>query len=143
VFWDCYGESALTRLGLALVELAFGMRLSQIRGLDLIRKAFTLKPFLIYFDMGDVHNQDMLDVFTAKELLASRVFLQEAGVCFHDAVQVCLSHRVMDSSGPKGLNSSDPDFLSHVSRYVIQPIRNLYIATWGQIQPLWDFTSRY
>jgi len=130
VFWDCYGEPALTRLGIALVELALGMRLSQIR------------PFSTHFDMDDVQNQDMLDVFTAKELLASGVVLQEAGVCYRDVVQVCLSHRVMDSSGPKVLSSSDPDFLSQVLEHVIQPIGDFYTANWGHIQPLWDFPSK-
>lgn len=143
VFWDCYGEPALTRLGIALVELAVGVRLSQVRESGLMRRAFTLKPFPTHFDIDDVQNQDMLDVFTAKELLASGTLLQEAGVCYHDAVQVCLSHRVIDSSGPKVLNSSDPDFLSHVLRYVIQPIGDFYTATWGQIQPLLDFPSTY
>jgi hypothetical protein len=143
VFWDCYGEPALTRLGLALVELALGMKLSQIRESDLLRSAFALKPFPTHFDMDNVQNQDMLDVFTANELLASGAVLQEAGVCYHDAVQVCLSHRVMNSSGPKILNSSDPDFLSHVLRHIIQPIRDFYIANWSQIQPLWEFPPKY
>ena len=52
LFWSCFGEPILTRLGFALIELALGKRLSQLRPLNVDPN-------------GD---QDMLDFMTARQV---------------------------------------------------------------------------
>jgi hypothetical protein len=117
MFWSCFGEPILTRLGFALIELALAKRLSQLRPLDIDPN-------------GD---QDMVDTLTAKRLLEDGIVLQEAGQCYHDAVQACLSHRVMMPSGPRALDSTHPNFQQDLEHFVVGPIRDFHIATWGQI----------
>jgi hypothetical protein len=117
LFWSCFGEPILTRLGFALIELALGKRLSQLRPPNVDPN-------------GD---QDMLDTITAKQVLKDGTVLEEAGQCYHDAVNACLAHRVIVPSGPKTLDSEDPNFRQDLERFVVGPIRDFHIATWGQI----------
>ncbi len=117
MFWSLYGEPILTRLGFALIELALGKRLSQLRPRD----------------VDPAGDQDMLDTYTAKSLLDDGSIEEEAGRCYHDAVQACLSHKVMMASGPRALDSSHPNFQQDLERFVVGPIRDFHIATWGQI----------
>ena len=117
VFWSCFGEPILTRLGFALIELALGKRLSQLRPADADPNA----------------DQDMLDAFTAKSLLADGSVFNEAGQLYHDAVQACLSHQVTIESGPRSLDSKHPDFQQDLERFVVGPIRDYHGATWEQI----------
>ena len=61
-FWSCYGEPMLTRLGFALIELALGKRLSQLKAADADPNA----------------DQNMVDTFTAKRVLADGSVFREA-----------------------------------------------------------------
>ena len=116
-FWDCYGEPILTRLGLALIELALGKRLSEFQ-----------EP------SGDPNvDQDMKDVYTAQKLVTSGRVLQEAGQIYHDVVEACLSHQVTELSAVIGLVSKHPNFQQDLERFVAAPIRNYHAATWGQV----------
>jgi hypothetical protein len=117
MFWSCFGEPILTRLGFALIELALGKRLSQLR-----------PP-----DADPDGDQDVLDTFTAKKILKAGAVLAEAGQCYHDAVQACLTHEVVMDSGLRRLDSTHPNFQQDLERFVVGPIRDFRIATWGQI----------
>ena len=117
LFWACYGEPILTRLGFALAELALGKRLSQLRPLNVDPN-------------GD---QDMLDTITAKQVLKDGTILEETSQPYHDAVQACLDHSVIMSSGLKKLDSADPNFRQDLERFVVGPIRDFHMVTWGQI----------
>jgi hypothetical protein len=117
LFWACFGEPILTRLGFALIELALGKRLSQLRPSNVDPN-------------GD---QDMLDTITAKQVLKDGTVLEEAGQCYHDAVKACLDHCVIMPSGPKTLDSEDPNFQQDLERFVVGPIRDFHMTTWGQI----------
>jgi hypothetical protein len=117
LFWDLFGEPRLTRLGFALIELALGKRLSQLRSPNVDPN-------------GD---QDMLDTKTAQQVLKDGTVLEEAGQPYHDAVKACLDHYVIMPSGSKKLNSEDPNFQQDLERFVVGPIRDFHMATWGQI----------
>jgi hypothetical protein len=117
LFWDCFGEPILTRLGFALIELALGKRLSELRPADANPDA----------------DQDMLDTFTAKSLLEGGSIFRAAGQLYHDAVQACLSHQVTLGSGPRSLDSKHPDFQQDLERFVVGPIRDYHMATWEEI----------
>jgi len=116
VFWDLIGEPVLTRLGFALVELALGKRLSELRPADIDPNA----------------DEDMCDMITATKILAEGSVLQEVGQVYHDAVQVCLTHQVIIASGIKALDSSHPSFQQDLERFVVVPIRQFRANTWGQ-----------
>lgn len=115
-FWACFGEPELTRLGFALIELALGKRLAELR-----------KECIDH-----VYDQDMLDLKTAKDMVDTGILVEEAGQCYNDVVKVCLEHQVIVSSGVKGLNSKHVDFQLDLERYVVDPIRDLYITSWGR-----------
>lgn len=94
-FWAYFGEPELTRLGFALIELALGKRLSQLR-----------QQKMNY----EVADQDMLDLMTARQIVDSGAILEEAGQCYHDVVMVCLTHQVIGISGVKYINSKHVGF---------------------------------
>jgi len=115
-FWDVVGEPVLTRLGFALIELALGKRLSELRPSDIDPNA----------------DEDMCDMITAKNILAEGSVLQQVGQVYHDAVQVCLTHQVAVASGMKSLDSSHPSFQQDLERFVVVPIRQFRASIWGQ-----------
>lgn len=120
LFWECVGEPILTRLGFALVELALGKRLSDFRGPE----------------FGSDTNHDMLDLATAKEVVKEGKVLEEAGQCYHDAVQACLTQQIFMPNGVKGLNSRHSDFRVDLETFVVAPVRQVYMASWGQVSKL-------
>jgi hypothetical protein len=117
-FWACFGEPVLTRLGCRLVELAIGKRLSDYRQPQKLDTA---------------EDPDMLDLWTAQKVVESGLVFQEAGECYNNAVQACLTHQVMLPEGVKGLNSKHDNFQLDLEQFVVAPIRDFYAASWGQI----------
>jgi hypothetical protein len=120
-FWKLYGEPVLTRLGFALVELALGQRLSELRDKDQLSDG----------------NKDMVDLMTAQRLVEENKVFQEAGHCYNEAVKACLTHQVFSGTGMTSLNSSDPRNRAHfqvdVERFVVAPIRDHFKRTWELI----------
>jgi hypothetical protein len=117
MFWQIIGEQILTRLGFALVELAMGRRLSEMR------------------DAGTDPNgdHDMLDMATAKRLLESGAVREAAGIHFEKSVEACLLHEIVSSEGIKKLDSKKAEFQSQLEESVVIPIRDWYGNTFGQI----------
>jgi hypothetical protein len=122
-FWKMIGEPILTRLGFALVELAMGQRLSELRRKDQL-------------DGGD---EDMADLLTAKQLVEEDKVREEAGYCYNEAVKVCLDHQVWSGTEITRLNSRDRkksiNFQVDVEKFVVAPIRD-------NIKRTWDVTRR-
>jgi hypothetical protein len=120
-FWDLIGEPVLTRLGFALVELALGQRLSEMRREDQL-------------EVGD---EDMADLMTARLLVDEGKVFAEAGHCYNEAVKACLTHQVFVGTAMTGLDSRDPkgsvNFQVDVERFVVAPIRDSFEKTWGSI----------
>jgi hypothetical protein len=115
-FWKMIGEPVLTRLGFALVELALGKRLSELRSPNGNQKV----------------DEDMLDFQTAKNVVRSGHVLGEAGQGYNDAVQACLEHQVIMPSGVMGLSSKHQNFQKDLEQFVVGPIRNSHDASWPQ-----------
>jgi hypothetical protein len=115
-FWEMYGEPVLTRLGFALVELALGKRLSQLRPVNEDQNI----------------DEDMLDLLTAKSVVKSGLVLHEAGQVYNDAVQACLDHQVVVSEKVMGLKSEHKNFQQDLEEFVIGPLRNFHAASWPQ-----------
>lgn len=116
-FWDCIGEPILTRLGFALVELALGKRLSDLRAQG-----------------SDPNLNDMLDLAAALKLVDEGQVLQEAGQCYHNAVHACLTHQIVTAEGVKGLNSQHAKFQADLENFVVAPVREFYLSSWKPVQ---------
>lgn len=117
LFWQIVGEQILTRLGFALVELAMGQRLSEMRevGMD---------------PNGD---HDMLDMATAKRLVESGAVREAAGIHYNKSVEACLSHEVVSPDGIYKLDSKNAGFQLDLEQAVVAPIRDFVNNTFGQI----------
>jgi hypothetical protein len=116
-FWNMYGEPVLTRLGFALVELALGKRLSQLR-----------EP-----NEDQNMDEDMLDLSTAKNVVKRGLVLDEAGQVYNDAVQACLEHQVIMPTKVMGLKSEHKNFQQDLEEFVVGPLRNFHAASWPQV----------
>lgn len=106
------GNKTLLKLGCALVELAFGRRLStvsqytQIGGKD---------PFF-----GEV--------LAAKAILNSGRLNDEEGEVYHQVVETCLGQEIPEENGQgmKSLNVHDSHFQQDISRAIIEPLCSIW-----------------
>ena len=114
-FWVIHGEPTLTRLGFALIELALGKRLSELRS-DMTFRSSDL---------------DMLDFLTAKFLLDSGRISQAESKAYEDVVRVCLKHEFIRSSEPIGLDSKGPAFQDNAEQAIIAPLYHIVTVSWG------------
>ena len=108
------GEPVLTRLGFALVELAFGQRLSAMAGSASNAQAF------------DPYYQDLA---IAGALVQSGQLLHEEGRRYHEAVMNCLKQEIrMDGHGWKTLRLHDPSFHTDAADSILRPLVDLWMA---------------
>ncbi|WYZ42117.1 hypothetical protein EsH8_V_001012 [Colletotrichum jinshuiense] len=116
----------LARLGLCLVELAFGQRLSEIR-----RESAAKHHLGEGAGSDNEFDADLLDFITAKQLLSSQRIRHQLGEPFEDAVRACIHQqfRVEKTGVVFELNQQDPSFLQN--------------ATLSIISPLWSQLDRY
>jgi hypothetical protein len=106
------GEPALTRLGFALIELAFGKRLASMQG---------------QFQNigGDPYYRDLA---IAAALMNSGYILREEGLRYHQAVLTCLKQEVQtqDGYGKKSLSFNDPIFQQEAGNAILKPLVSLW-----------------
>jgi hypothetical protein len=111
------GEPVLTRLGFALIELAFGERLLNMqRGMQETG--------------GDPHYRELV---VASNLIESGQLLHEEGKRYHQAVWTCLKQEVrsQDGHGKKSLNLQDPAFQQDAAAAILRPLVGLWMADSG------------
>lgn len=126
-FWSTFQDldPMLVRLGFALIELALGKRLSDIR-----------------FDKdtgddsegiagGGLRDADLVDYYTAMDILNKNEIEDEIGVAYQGAVEACLRCRVVSDVGMKMLQSSSNRFQEDLERFVVEPLRRHHSSTWG------------
>lgn len=109
------GEPVLTRLGFALIEIALGKRLSELR---------------IEQD-NELGDPDMRDFATACRILDSGQIQEEESCLYEDVVEVCLRHRFRSAFGVRCLDSSEPSFRKDAEQVIIEPLHSLWAQTWG------------
>ncbi|KAL9609699.1 MAG: hypothetical protein Q9167_005549 [Letrouitia subvulpina] len=114
-FWTIHGEPILTRLGFALVELALGKRLAELRS---NHKYQSLDP-------------DTLDYLTAQNLVNSGLVMRAESRAYEDVVRACLRHQFIRSSEVIGLDSSRPNFQENAEQAIIEPLDMIVTASWG------------
>ena len=116
------GEPALTRLGFALIELAFGKRLASMQG---------------QFQSigGDPYYRDLA---IAAALMNSGHILHEEGLRYHQAVMTCLKQDVQtqDGYGKKSLSFKDPIFHQDAANAILKPLVGLWADFGGGSEPL-------
>lgn len=114
-FWKCIGEPILTRLGFALIELALGKRLADLRDPT----------------TSCSEDPDILDMYTAKRLLQSGQIELQEGQPYEDVVRACLKHQFVSKSGVRYLDSEKPNFQDDVKRCILAPLHSIWIESWG------------
>jgi hypothetical protein len=114
-FWECIGEPILTRLGFALIELALGKRLADMRDPT----------------SSSSEDPDILDMCTAKRLLESGQVERQEGQSYEDVVRACLKHQFVSKSVVRDLKSEEPNFQDDVKRCIIAPLHSIWIESWG------------
>ena len=125
-FWSTFQDldPTLVRLGFALIELALGKRLSDIRaGQDKSRNKDD--------DSDDV---DLADYYTAIDILNSNEIEDEIGVAYQRVVEACLRCRVISDVGMKLLKSDSARFESDLEQFVVEPLRRHHSSIWGTAQ---------
>ena len=113
--WITHGEPILTRLGFALIELAMGRRLAELRTKEYGRN---LDP-------------DTVDFLTAKYLIDSGRIRQEEGRYYESVVKTCLNHEYLRNTELVRLDSSRSTFQDNVEELVIAPLHKHWTANWG------------
>ncbi|ERF71223.1 hypothetical protein EPUS_08141 [Endocarpon pusillum Z07020] len=116
------GEPAVTRLGFALIELAFGKRLASMQG-------------QFQNISGDPYYRDLA---IAAALMNSGCILHEEGVRYHQAVLTCLKQEVQtpDGYGKKSLSFKDPIFQQDAANAILKPLVDLWTDFGGGSEPL-------
>jgi hypothetical protein len=114
-----YDEPILTKLGFALIELALGRTLPELRK-----------------EMGDSIEErdfDFLNFQTAQKLIKSGRIAREDSQGYEDVVKACLRRQYpgRDGSGPKGLDSKDASFFDNAEESILGPLHAEYIKSWG------------
>lgn len=115
--WGPIGEPILTRLGFALIELALGRRLSEMRDVNIDKSL----------------PDDYQDYLTAMNVLKSGKVRREEGKGYEEVVRVCLKHEFWSNTDAsmKTLDSAEPTFHKDVEKLVIAPLHCLWSETWG------------
>ena len=115
--WAIHGEPTLTRLGFALIELALGQRLAELRSKGQYQSS----------------DPDTLDFLTAKTLIESGRVMRAESQAYEDVVKACLRHQFLRSSELIGLDSSRPGFQEHVEQSIIAPLHTIVTVSWGDL----------
>lgn len=119
VGWESVGEPRLTRLGFALIELAMGKRLSEMRDTTIDPKS----------------DPDAQDYWTAMRLLNTGRILREEGEGYENVVRACIEHQFRDSQyNTRYLDSREESFHKDVEQCVLKPLHCMWKEPWGQSQ---------
>lgn len=110
-------QPVLTKLGFALIELALGKTLEEMK-----------EETRSYLELGDRdYDDDTMNYFTAKRLLKSGKIRQQAMKDYEHVVKACIEHQYRDQDGVyKKLMLEDDDFLHNVSEAIISPLFHIW-----------------
>lgn len=113
-----FGEPILIKLGFALIELAIGERLAE------------LHPD----DQPENMDSDALDFLTAKKLVASGRIMRAESRAYEGVVKACLYHQFIYRSQLTSIDSSGSNFQADVEQCIIEPLHNIWKASWGKLE---------
>lgn len=118
--WKSIGrEPILTLLGMRLTELAFGRTLAELR-----RETDGLLHRESEEESENDDDRKMLDLMTAKRLLALHRIGDESGQNFEDVVNVCLNQQYRQQKGAciTELKLQEKSFLEHAAVAILLPL---------------------
>jgi hypothetical protein len=123
--WSWYDEPILTKLGFALIELALGRSLQEVREEKQLRLAVIDREL----------DFDSLNLQTANILLKSGRIASEESKGYEDVVKACIKHQYPDTRNPgiKGLDSTDESFFDNVEESIIGPLYAEFVKSWGPV----------
>jgi len=114
--WLAVGEPVLTRLGFALIELALGKRLYELRDSTIDQNSA----------------QDAQDYWTACRLLDTGRVRRAESIAYELVVKACLRHDFEDSHHTlRRLDSRDKTFEKDVEQCVLKPLHCMWKEQWG------------
>lgn len=129
-FWrSIRKDPMLVRLGFAMIELALGKRLSDIKLTAAGGEAAGKKPQEAWIE--DLNNWN-----TANELIERDHLRDETSETYQQIVATCLRCEVIEDGGIRRLSTGEIDFEEYLDQYVVEPLRQYYEGSWGQIGPL-------
>ncbi|KAK3368626.1 hypothetical protein B0H63DRAFT_488832 [Podospora didyma] len=108
-------EPILTKLGLSLIELGLGRRLSDI---------YHEEPGLLRKDDMREFDSDSWNVFTARRLLSLGLIAQRISPDFQDVVSACVNQQYRDGRDAKvkELDTQEQFFLEHATVAILMPL---------------------
>lgn len=114
--WTAIREPILTRLGFALIELALGKRLAELRAEN---------------DPLGSMDPDTVDYLTARHILEGGILSADHGTEYEAVVRACLDHQFLRHTQYKCLDSRQKSFHQDVEECVITPLHSLWVSLWG------------
>jgi hypothetical protein len=119
--WSWYDEPILTKLGFALIELALGRTLPELR---------QEYPSQTIDQNAD---KDFLNFQTANKILSSGRIAREESKGYEDVVKACIKHQYpgIYTPGVKGLDSADDSFFDNAEESIIGPLYAECSKSWG------------
>ena len=110
-------QPVLTKLGFALIELALGQTLEDMK-----------EDTRSYWGLGDRRiDDDSMNFSTAKRLLKSGKIREEATRDYEDAVKACISHQYPDKEGNnRSLLLKDDSFSDNARDAILSPLFHVW-----------------
>lgn len=119
--WSWYDEPILTKLGFALIELALGHTLPELR------REYPSA------NIDTTTDTDFLNFQTANMILNSGRIAREESKGYEDVVRACIKHQYpsINGSGVKGLDSGSDSFFDNAEESIIGPLYAECAKSWG------------
>jgi hypothetical protein len=126
-FWRSlrHKDPILVKLGFALIELAMGKRLSDIRQ-DRMGHAESAEP-------ANEWMKDLDDWNTANDLVDTNIIQDEINLTYQQIVATCLQCEVIGDSGVRPLKRDSISFGDDLYQFVVNPLREYHANTWGLV----------
>ncbi|TEA13368.1 hypothetical protein C8034_v004995 [Colletotrichum sidae] len=118
------GEPLLVRLGFALVELALGKRLSQLR-----EEHGHSSEHAGHFGEDC---QDLMDYGLAMKLVDQNLIQGATSLAYQDVVTACLKCQVLHENGAISLTTEAGSFQDDVERFIVEPLYEYFERDWGR-----------
>jgi hypothetical protein len=114
---DITEEPILIKLGCALIELALGSRLAEMR-----LEAESQKL-----------DSDILDFATAKKLVSDGRISREESCRYEEVVKACLSGQFSCNSQLNSIDSRQATFHRNVEQSIMEPLHQIWSTSWGSL----------
>lgn len=124
-------DPMLVRLGFALIELAMGKRLSDIRA-SMNKDGDTVEQETEWM-------KDLEDWNTANDLVDANIIQDEVSSTYQQIVATCLQCEVLEDCGIKQLRSDSKTFEDDIEKFVVRPLRQYHANTWGIVGQIASF----